>query len=168
MATKKNASTVASVIERDDDFRVWLEANHKRFLNLKDAVVSIITNLATENGIEVLAIEGRSKDIDSAVEKVRRKDYTQPQSQMTDITGVRVIVYFESDVAKISQVIRSAFRVDEKNSSNTDERMSADQVGYRSVHFVCDLGDDRIKLPEFQSLKDLKFEFQIRTVLQHA
>jgi len=168
MTTKNKVDLAAGKTSKDGEFREWLEANHKRFVNLKDAVVSIIANLATENGIDTLAIVGRAKDIESAVEKVKRKDYADPQSQMTDITGVRVIVYFESDVAKMSEVIRSSFRVDEVNSSNTDERMSTNQVGYRSVHFVCDLGDDRTKLPEFKALKGLKFEFQVRTVLQHA
>jgi len=150
------------------DFRKWLESNHKRFVNLKSAVSSIIANLVTENGIDVLAIDGRAKDVESAVEKVKRKGYIDPKAQMTDITGVRIIVYFETDVARVCEIIRSAFRVDDANSSNTDERMSADQVGYRSMHFVCDLGDDRTKLPEFHALEGLKFELQVRTVLQHA
>lgn len=46
--------------------------------------------------------------------------------------------------------------------------MSVDQTGYRSVHFVCDIGSARAALPEFNGLSGLKFEIQIRTVLQHA
>lgn len=151
-----------------DDFAVWFTDNQQRFVNLKEAVVSITTSLLTDNQIDFLAIDGRVKDVAGAIEKVTRKGYDDPIVQMTDIAGVRVIVYFESDVIKVADIIRKSFQVDEKNSSNTDDRMSADQVGYRSVHFVCDLGKDRIKLPEFSALGGLKFEFQVRTVLQHA
>lgn len=36
------------------------------------------------------------------------------------------------------------------------------------MHYVCDLGATRAELPEFVGLSDLKFEFQVRTLLQHA
>jgi putative GTP pyrophosphokinase len=46
--------------------------------------------------------------------------------------------------------------------------LGADQFGYRSVHFVCELGKKRAGLPEFSAYRDLVFEVQVRTVLQHA
>ncbi|POO54321.1 GTP pyrophosphokinase [Agrobacterium rosae] len=161
----------AEAVEPNDKvegFASWLKDKQSAHGSLKDAAITIIGNLVRANGIDVLAVSGRLKDIDSAIEKVRRKEYTDPQSQMTDVVGIRVIVYFEGDVKRVSDIIRRSFNVDEANSSNTDERMLPNQVGYRSVHFVCDLGDDRVKLPEFEALSGLKFEFQIRTVLQHA
>lgn len=164
----KKENKMKSTTVDNNDFRSWLETQAKTYVNLKDAVASIISNLMTANQIEVLGVSGRVKDIDNAVEKATRKGYDDPKSQMTDICGVRIIVYFETDVIRVSEIIRSAFRIDEKNSSNSDDRLSANQVGYRSVHFVCDLGDDRTRLPEFTALTNLKFEFQVRTVLQHA
>lgn len=152
----------------EQNFSSWLSINHKRFANLTEAVVSIMTSLLTDRGVDFLAISGRTKEIQSAVEKVARKGYNDPQNQMTDIAGVRIIVFFESDVLKVAEIIRNSFKVDEQNSSNTDDRMSTDQVGYRSNHFVCDLGQERSALPEFASIADLRFEFQVRTVLQHA
>ncbi|ULK97696.1 hypothetical protein [Bradyrhizobium sp. I71] len=41
-------------------------------------------------------------------------------------------------------------------------------MGYRSTHFVCTLGPNRKGLLEYEALSELKFEIQIRTVLQHA
>lgn len=168
MAAKSKNTTTTQIKEDVDDFGRWLKANHGAYLSLRDAAIPIISNLIRNRGIDVLAISGRLKDYDSAIEKVRRKDYDDPKSQMTDIVGIRIIVYFEHDVKRVSDIIRESFNVDEVNSSNTDERMLPNQVGYRSVHFVCDLGEDRTRLPEFQMLKGLKFEFQVRTVLQHA
>lgn len=48
------------------------------------------------------------------------------------------------------------------------ESLGHDRLGYRSTHFVCALGKVRSSLPEYESLGELKFEIQVRTVLQHA
>jgi len=41
-------------------------------------------------------------------------------------------------------------------------------VGYLSVHFVASLSKQRNKLTEYSQIKNLKFEIQVRTLLQHA
>ena len=46
--------------------------------------------------------------------------------------------------------------------------MKDDQVGYRSVHYVATFKQNRSKLTEYQEYKSIKFEIQIRTLLQHA
>ena len=65
-------------------------------------------------------------------------------------------------------MITGSFNIDEKNSLDKKILLASDQIGYRSVHFVCDLGAQRSGLPEFKDLGGLKFEIQVRTVLQHA
>lgn len=146
----------------------WLNEALIKHRNLTDSVCTITENLLYSNNIEYLAVTGRTKDKKSALEKIKRKSYTNPSKQMTDLSGIRVIVYIESDVIKVSKIIENSFRVDSINSLNQDEILATDQNGYRSVHYVCDLGPTRSELPEFEGLSDLKFEFQIRTILQHA
>lgn len=46
--------------------------------------------------------------------------------------------------------------------------LSENEFGYRSVHYVVSLSEQRTNLPEWRNLANLKFEIQIRTVLQHA
>lgn len=150
------------------NFKEWLDVNHRRFRNLTEAVVSITTNLLSEAGITVLAVSGRTKSIADCVSKAKRKNYKNPIRQLTDISGTRIVVFFEHDIESVSDIIRTSFQVDAENSLNKDDVLSANEVGYRSVHFVCDLGSPRNLLPEYIGLKDLKFEFQVRTVLQHA
>lgn len=65
-------------------------------------------------------------------------------------------------------MITGSFNIDEKNSLDKKILLASDQIGYRSVHFVCDLGAQRSGLPEFKDLGGLKFEIQVRTLLQHA
>ncbi|WP_149983411.1 GTP pyrophosphokinase [Pseudoalteromonas rhizosphaerae] len=146
----------------------WLDSVLPAQRRLTESVVTILQNLLKSKGIDYLSVSGRTKDKQSALEKIERKSYKKPSKQMTDLSGIRVIVFFESDIAKVSELIESSFSVDKENSLNQDERLSVDQIGYRSVHFVCDLGRVRTKLPEFEGLDGLKFELQVRTVLQHA
>lgn len=146
----------------------WLDHNLPNFQNLTAAVISITRNLLAAEKIDVLSTDGRTKTISGCKEKIKRKGYTDPSTQLTDVSGIRIIVYFEHDIPRVSDIIERSFNVDKANSLNKDSLLSTNQIGYRSIHYVCDIGDDRSVLPEFKNLSGLKFEFQIRTVLQHA
>ena len=152
----------------DKDIEAWLDKVLPMHKTLTKTVVNIIESLLDVNQIEYLTVTGRTKNREDAKEKIKRKLYTKPDEQMTDLSGIRIIAFFESEVDEISSLIEDAFHVDKKNSLSKDSLLATDQIGYRSIHYVCDLGKNRILLPEFNSLKGLKFEFQIRTVLQHA
>ncbi|HHR5846966.1 TPA: GTP pyrophosphokinase [Providencia alcalifaciens] len=146
----------------------WLDEvlpNHKR---LTESVVTIIQSLLKSKGVDYLSVTGRTKKRENALEKIERKKYDNPLIKMTDLSGIRVIVYFESDIERVSKIIDEAFNIDKDNSLNQDQKLSVNQIGYRSVHFVCDIGKERETLSENKGLKDLKFEIQVRTVLQHA
>lgn len=146
----------------------WLDAVLPKQNRLTQAVVTIIENLLDARGVEYLAVTGRTKEKAGAIEKIRRKGYGDPARQLTDLSGVRIVVFFESDVRRVSKIIEESFSVDAANSLNKDDLLLANQIGYRSVHFVCDLGKGRTELPEFEGLADLTFEVQVRTILQHA
>ena len=68
----------------------------------------------------------------------------------------------------INELVRSLFEVDDRNSLDRAAILGLDRLGYRSTHFVCTLGQQRAALPEYDALGNLKFEIQVRTVLQHA
>lgn len=146
----------------------WFDEVLPRHTRLTKAVVSIVENILNEQGIDFLTVSGRTKDKKSALEKILRKGYLNPASQMTDLSGIRIVVYLESDVGRVANVLRAAFNVDDSNSLDKDSVLSANQIGYRSVHYVCDLGRKRLEVDEYRGLGSLKFEFQVRTVLQHA
>lgn len=149
-------------------YEAWVDETLPKQTRLTDAVISIIENLLKTDEIEYLTVSGRTKTKESVLEKINRKSYKDPAKQLTDLSGIRVVAYFESDINKISSLINNAFNVDVANSLNQDKKLAVDQIGYRSVHFVCDIGQTRSALPEFKSLSNLKFEIQLRTVLQHA
>ena len=146
----------------------WIDDVLPKHSRLTSTVIAIIESILQQRNIAYLSVSGRTKDRTSILEKISRKGYKNPAESLTDLSGIRVIVYFESDVAEVSKIIAEAFRVDARNSSNKDDILSPNQIGYRSVHFVCDLGSARSKSPEHRGIETLKFEFQVRTVLQHA
>jgi ppGpp synthetase/RelA/SpoT-type nucleotidyltranferase len=146
----------------------WLDQVLPLHRNLTQAVVSILQSVLQSHHVEFLSVTGRTKDRESAVEKIRRKGYQDPKSRLTDLSGIRVVAFSESDVKRAAALIESTFEVDRKNSLDQDTLLAANQLGYRSVHYVCELGTARASLPEFAGLAGLKFEIQLRTVLQHA
>ena len=113
-------------------------------------------------------IESRCKSLDGFREKAFRKSYGNPMTEMTDIVGLRIILYFNSDVTFAAGLLASEFVVDLANSQ--DKRIPAedDRFGYGSYHLVISLDQRRAALPEWRPFADLRAEIQIRTVLQHA
>ena len=146
----------------------WLDEAIPLHSALTKTAENIIEGLLRANSIDFLTIHSRTKKREDIELKIRRKDYKNPKKQLTDISGIRVIFYFESQLRQACDLIEKSFNIDQENSSDKDAAKSIDQIGYRSVHYVADLGTERTKLPEHQTLKGLKFELQFRTVLQHA
>ena len=146
----------------------WLLEHRPAYENLTDAVVSTLSGLIQNHGIAHLSVSGRTKTVESFIDKAKRKTYTDPTKEITDLAGIRVITFIESDLKKVCNMIPTVFHVHEDITPDKLSELGVDKFGYRSVHFVCDLGEERIVLPEFSGFKGMLFEIQVRTVLQHA
>jgi ppGpp synthetase/RelA/SpoT-type nucleotidyltranferase len=46
--------------------------------------------------------------------------------------------------------------------------LGTNRIGYRTIHLVVSLSNTRTILPEYSEFDDLKFEIQLRTILEHA
>jgi len=146
----------------------WYGDKRHLYEALCKSAASTVENLIRNAGIDYLSITARAKSVESFLKKIERKSYKNPQEEITDLAGIRVITFIESDVPKVCDIIRSAFNVHPTESLDKSTELGIDRFGYRSVHFVCDLGKARIKLPEFAAFDGLVFEIQVRTILQHA
>ncbi|WP_158598551.1 GTP pyrophosphokinase family protein [Achromobacter sp. K91] len=135
---------------------------------LTETIEPLVRALLHDAGIPFLAVTGRTKTLESAEQKIQDKKYSNPELQLMDLTGIRIILYVESDVTRAVELMRTAFRVDDENSVDKDKSLSVKEAGYRSVHLICDIGRARARLKEYASFGQLKFEIQVRTVLQHA
>ena len=142
--------------------------NQDLYNNLKDKLIVLIKELLLEK-VNYHHIYSRVKEKNSLEKKIDTKDgkYTIIDD-ITDVVGCRIISYFEDDVEKIVNIIRKEFDIDEKNSVNKKAILESDKFGYLSHHLVCKISKKRLSLPEYEKYKNLKFEIQIRSILQHA
>ena len=85
-----------------------------------------------------------------------------------DYIGVRVITYVIYDMEKVSNIIKKEFNVDKNNSINKSKELGNDKMGYRSIHYIASINNNRKALPEYSVCNDCVFEIQIRTILQHS
>ena len=70
-------------------------------------------------------------------------------------------------VNRIADIISSQFKIDSQNTIDK-RKLEEDRFGYMSMHYVVSFSNTRLKLAEFKPYKGLKFEIQIRSILQHG
>ena len=127
----------------------------------------LLKSLLSSYNIKYHVVEHRTKSIESVEEKITRKEI-ENINQLTDISGLRIILYYQDDVDQVLKMIKDNFKIDEKNSINKAELYSSNEFGYLSLHSIVTLDNKRNKLPEWKNYSLLKAEIQIRTVLQHS
>lgn len=130
----------------------------------------LLRELIQQSGISAQVVESRTKSEDSLAEKINRpgKDYQDPLTELPDIVGLRVILYYADDVAKVESILAKEFNIHAEHSSNKQDGLSPNEFGYLSVHHVISLKPPRTELAEWAPYVEMKAEVQIRTVLQHA
>jgi len=152
----------------EDEIILDFESKFTQFKNFSEKMNILLKELLEQNDITYNSIAKRVKDKSSLVKKIRNKNKYQNLDEITDVIGCRIITYFEDDVDKIVKIIANEFQIDEKNSTDKKKILDPDKFGYLSYHIVCSLSDDRAQLVEYKNYKNIKFEIQIRTILQHA
>jgi len=152
----------------EDEIVLDFEAKYTQFTNFSEKMNILLKELLEQNEITYNSIAKRVKEKSSLVKKIRNKNKYQNLDEITDVIGCRIITYFEDDVERIVKIIANEFKIDEKNSTDKKKMLDPDKFGYLSYHIVCSLSNDRAQLVEYKNYKDIKFEIQIRTILQHA
>ncbi|MDP9559033.1 UNVERIFIED_ORG: ppGpp synthetase/RelA/SpoT-type nucleotidyltransferase [Rhizobium nepotum] len=132
------------------------------------SVKTLLSSLLDVDNHEYLSITYRVKELKSCLDKISRKKYRDPLQSMTDLVGIRVIVYFEHQIKDIEKLLRDNIEVDENNSHDKNTELGNDRIGYRSLHLTGRINSHRAQLKEYKNIADQRFEIQIRTVLQHA
>ncbi len=148
---------------------ILAEFDSSKFLlqEFGDVIFTLIKSLVKQK-IQPHQINFRIKDKDSLSNKlVKKNNKYKSIEEITDLVGLRIITYFEDDIDIVSEIFVSEFEIDKPNS--VDKRqIESDKFGYRSLHYVASLNKERSKLAEYKKYKGLKFEVQIRSILQHS
>lgn len=111
-------------------------------------------------------LDVRIKDADSLAKKIERKRakgkiYAKLED-IQDIAGIRIIFYTENDRRKFLQKLEKEF------GAAIETKTAAKVSGYRAVHAILSLGEERLKLPEYEAYKGLVCEVQLSLILEHA
>ena len=128
------------------------------FEDLSARATKEIKEMLASAGIIVAAVESRVKTESSLAGKLELKGSKYSSiSDITDIVGLRVITFYIDDVDKVASLIERLFEIDWENSVDKRKLHEIDSFGYLSLHYICSYKGS-----------DIRFEVQLRTVLQHA
>lgn len=144
------------------------------------SVKRITEEIIKKEGLEkhIQVVTAREKNIESLVKKLLNKRFKDNPDNLTylekknikkfsdvkDLAGVRVILYFKGDILKR---LRMALQ-EEFDYSPRDEQKHKDADGQESIHSWITFNEKRLNLREYAKFKGLKCEIQLVTILQHA
>ena len=134
------------------------------YKQLQELVIRTIRDQVSQTDISVASMESRVKEEKSFVGKLKRKGYKYAELEdITDILGVRVITFYNEEVDRIASMAESLFDIDWQNSEDKRLKHEFHSFGYNSLHYIC-----RLREPVPPELREIRFELQIRTALQHV
>ena len=161
--------TPASFGQRLDGLRPCLKEYGKYVI--QKIMASLEATLTTEQYSQLIKVgpSHRVKDTLSAVEKIERKAYDDPVSQLTDVVGVRFVVLLEADIAHVERAIVNcnAWTPRKDRSPLFEVHENPEVFDYQSTHFIV-RANENITLGDFVVPQDTPCEIQIRTLVQHA
>ena len=127
---------------------------------LAEQASHLLQKALADQDIQLNTFECRVKTESSLTGKLEKKGYKyHTLSDITDIVGIRVVTYYTDDVDKVAVIAKNTFDIDWKNS--VDKRKhQLNAFGYLSLHYICYLKEG--------PLRNIPFEIQMRTALQHV
>ncbi len=146
--------------------------DHAAVTEATERYVELVTSILDEAGINYLTVTGRAKSVASYAAKVARTVdgrpvYPDPQRDITDQIGLRVITYVHSDVQAVVDLLDDQVAVHDDRDLG-EETASEGRFGYASRHLLVGLHPEQEGRPEHRALRGRQAQVQIRTVLQHA
>jgi ppGpp synthetase/RelA/SpoT-type nucleotidyltranferase len=170
MPAEKKPTASSSV--RPDDMWTKNPAIIKKFLDARPQfeqlcieIEYILKKKVSAAHIETSFLGSRAKTLNSFLEKLSRKSYTDPFNQLDDLAGVRVVCLYSSDIPNVIEIIRKEFEIVQEIDKR--EELETNKFGYIGNHFIIHLGAN-YSGARYDDLRTLRCEIQVRTVVQDA
>ncbi|MDV6373345.1 GTP pyrophosphokinase [Deinococcus arenicola] len=152
-----------------DPLVVAYQAREAQYAALRDAALTHTTELIGAAGLKIHHVTGRLKRPASLADKLRRKPGRyRTLEDVTDLVAVRVITYFESDVAAVSRLLEDHHEINWEHSVDKSMMHDPDRFGYMGVHYVVKVPPQVERFIPHVTDPPHHYEVQIRSILQHA
>ena len=139
------------------------------YSRMEEVIPGKLKAIFDDAGIIIAALEHRVKTEASLAGKLQLKGGKYKDIfDITDLVGIRVITFYIDDVDKVASIVERLFEVDWDNSIDKRKAHEIDSFGYLSLHYICRIPESVYADPEHPELNKIRFEVQMRTVLQHA
>ncbi|HIU12455.1 MAG TPA: hypothetical protein IAD15_00040 [Candidatus Fimiplasma intestinipullorum] len=142
--------------------------NQELYGHMVDDIEDIIGRILSSNQIKVSNFAIRIKSEETLRKKIMYKHKYHRIEDITDVVACRLITLFESDLDLIVKLLFENFDVVEfldKRQKQQDDHVG---FGYNSIHMIVRFTKERCALVEYAPYRDIYFEIQLRTALQHA
>lgn len=159
-------------------FREFYDSNSVALQNASRSLSSLLTDLLPQLGaIPISKIESRVKDREECIKKFNLK--YRPgleenslayviKDHISDLVGLRIVCLYEDDIEKIGRVLEEQFDVVSVTDKIATIENTEGSFGYKGLHFDIKLKNPRLELPEYLAYADLRFEVQVRTIVQDS
>jgi putative GTP pyrophosphokinase len=158
-------------------FRNYYNDNYELLKQAEEFIRSLITSLLPQADIEKPTIISRLKDREESIRKFSRKyqlrlEQTEQayeiKDYITDLIGIRVVCLYEREIDKVVEVLRNNFLILEESDKIKKVETTEDTFGYKGFHLDLMVNDARKDLPEYARFSALRYEVQVRTIIQDA
>ena len=141
--------------------------NRKSYEDIQEIALSILQKNIIKEGIQYANITSRIKTEESLAGKLELKGYKYKHlTDITDIFGARVSTLYNDEVDLVAALVERLFIIDWDNSIDKRTLLESDRFGYMSIHYICRIPVDMFHDEKRPELNELRFEIQVRTVLQ--
>lgn len=148
-----------------------LEKRRSVFDDFCREISTHIEKCLRDDQIVIQSVQWRVKHPD----KVRAK-YTDPSKlkkynrldDLTDIAGLRVITYYETDVDIVRKLIEREFAIDPEHSEDKRIPDDPEKFTYHAVHLVASITPETLGVRTSKQFAGMRGEIQITSILRHA
>ncbi len=142
--------------------------NQGLYQSLKDDIEDIFVRIIEKNHFRISNMSIRIKKEEALLKKITYKNKYRDIHEITDVVACRIITLFENDVDRICECVKENFDIVEYNDKRKKSYEDRIDFGYNSLHLLIKFNEERCQFIEYSQYKDIIFELQIRTTLQHS